>query len=145
MFYEYSIVRPLLSSVTPDSSTRAFWQITAETPSNEAGSILARNVRYFCRRSIFVVLLTLYSLTCRKVLRRGADGFTSPPREFVLPILSPLKFQLPRPGLNARTLGPVASMIIARPPRTTKCGIWPININYYILNFSLLTRKISWP
>jgi hypothetical protein len=36
-------------------------------------------------------------------LRHGTDGFTSPPR----------------PGLNPRTLGPVASTLATRPPRAT--------------------------
>jgi hypothetical protein len=32
------------------------------------------------------------SLTCRKILRHGASGFTSHPKEGVLRVLSPLKF-----------------------------------------------------
>jgi hypothetical protein len=47
------------------------------------------------------------SLTCLKILWHGADGFTSPPKELVLRILSPLKISLPRPGLNPLTLGPM--------------------------------------
>jgi hypothetical protein len=35
-------------------------------------------------------------------LRHGTDGFTSPPKEGVLRILSPLKNHRPRPGLNPR-------------------------------------------
>jgi hypothetical protein len=58
-------------------------------------------------------------LTCREVLRRGDDGFISPPKEGVLRGLSPLKIHLPRPGLNQLILGPVASTITTRPPRTT--------------------------
>jgi hypothetical protein len=37
-------------------------------------------------------------------LRHGTDGFTSPPKEGVLWILSPLKIHCHRPGLNPRTL-----------------------------------------
>jgi hypothetical protein len=36
-------------------------------------------------------------------LRYGTDGFTSPPKEGVLRIFSPLKIQRLRPGLNPRT------------------------------------------
>jgi hypothetical protein len=48
-----------------------------------------------------------------------ADGFTSSPKEVMRLILSPLKVHSPRPGLNPRTLGPVANTITTRPPRTT--------------------------
>jgi hypothetical protein len=36
-------------------------------------------------------------------LRHGTDGFTSPPKEGVLRIFSPLKIRQLRPGLNPRT------------------------------------------
>jgi len=36
-------------------------------------------------------------------LRRGTDGFTSPPKKGVLRIFSPLKIRWLRPGLNPRT------------------------------------------
>ena len=36
-------------------------------------------------------------------LRHGTDGFTSPPKEGVLSIFSPLKIRRLRPGLNPRT------------------------------------------
>jgi hypothetical protein len=51
--------------------------------------------------------------------RRSTDGFTSPPKEGVLLILSPFKIHRPRPGLNPRTLGPVASTLTTTPPRAT--------------------------
>jgi hypothetical protein len=56
-------------------------------------------------------------LTCLKILWNGADGFTSPPKEGVLRIFIALKNQSPRPGLNPRTLGPVASTLTITPPR----------------------------
>ena len=37
-------------------------------------------------------------------LRHGTDDFTSPPKEGVLRIFSPLNIQRLRPGLNPRTL-----------------------------------------
>ena len=36
-------------------------------------------------------------------IRHGTDGFTSPPKEGVLRIFSPLKIRRFRPGLNPRT------------------------------------------
>jgi hypothetical protein len=57
------------------------------------------------------ILLTKNLFHTRKVLlhavnlRHGTDGFTSPPKEIVLRIFSP------QPGLNPRTLGPVASTL----------------------------------
>jgi hypothetical protein len=41
-------------------------------------------------------------------LRHGTDGFTSPPKEGVLRIFSPLKIRRIRPGLNPRTWVPKA-------------------------------------
>jgi hypothetical protein len=52
-------------------------------------------------------------ITCRKILRYGTAGFTSPPKEVLLRIL----VHCPRPGFDSRTLGPMASTITARPPR----------------------------
>jgi hypothetical protein len=45
------------------------------------------------------------SLTCLKILRRAADGR----RKLCYGHLSPLKIHRPRPGLNPRYLGPMAS------------------------------------
>ena len=40
-------------------------------------------------------------------LRHGTDGFTSPPKEGMLRIFSPLKIRRLRPGLNPRTWVPL--------------------------------------
>jgi hypothetical protein len=98
----------------PDS-----WQITAGTPSSKSREKLGE---FFP-----LILLVKYfshtpqgSLTCRKILRHGADGFTPPPKEVVLRISIALeKIHLPGPGLIPRTLGPMTSTIATRPPRTT--------------------------
>jgi hypothetical protein len=45
------------------------------------------------------------------VLRHGADGFTSSPKEGALRIFIALKYRSPRTGLNPRTLGPIASTL----------------------------------
>ena len=44
-------------------------------------------------------------------LRHGTDGFTSPPKEGVLRIFSPLKIQRLRLGLNPRTWVPKVSTL----------------------------------
>jgi hypothetical protein len=44
-------------------------------------------------------------------LRHGADGFTSPPKEGVLGIFSPLKIRQLQPGLNPQTWVPKASTL----------------------------------
>jgi hypothetical protein len=61
------------------------------------------------------------SLTCHKILRRGADSFTSPPKEGVLP----LKIHSPRLGFNWQTLGPMASTLTIRSPRKTSPLLLP--------------------
>jgi len=50
-------------------------------------------------------------------LRHGTDGFTSPPKEGVLRIVSPLKIRWLRPGLNPQTYVPKASTLTPRPPK----------------------------
>jgi hypothetical protein len=51
-----------------------------------------------------------------KMLRHGADGFTSPPKEGALRIFI-AKIHWHRPGLNPRTLGLLASTLTTTPPR----------------------------
>jgi hypothetical protein len=71
------------------------------------------------------------SLTCRKILRRGSSDFTSHPKEGVLRIVIVLKNPSPRPGLNSRPLGPLASTLTTTPPRRP-------NIIYFVYtNLSL--------
>jgi hypothetical protein len=54
---------------------------------------------------------------CHKILRHGADGFTSPVKEGVLQIFIALKNTSLGRGLNPRTLGPVASTLTVTPLR----------------------------
>jgi len=55
-------------------------------------------------------------------LRHGTDGFTSPTKEGVLRIFSPLKIRRLRPGLNLRTWVLNASTL----PLDHRSRIWPI-------------------
>jgi hypothetical protein len=59
------------------------------------------------------------SLTCRKILRHGTDGFTSPPKVSVLQICITLKNPSPSAGFEPANFGPMASTLIIRLPRTT--------------------------
>jgi hypothetical protein len=56
-----------------------------------------------------------------KILTTCVSGFTSPRKEGLLQIFIVLKTPLHRPGLNSRSLGPVAdTLIIASPKRKTE-------------------------
>jgi hypothetical protein len=67
------------------------------------------------------------SLACCKILWHGVSGFTSPLTEGVLQIFIALIHTLLRPGLNPRTLGPMASTLTITPPRwlVYKLTCWP--------------------
>jgi hypothetical protein len=58
-----------------------------------------------------------FSLTCHKIFRHGADGFTFPPKEVMLRILIVLKNPSSWAKLQPVNLGPTASTITTRPPR----------------------------
>jgi hypothetical protein len=98
---------------TPDAFTRALWQSYQQRRLGAS----RRNGR---RSENFAYQYLKYlkrSLTCRKILRRGTSGFTSHPNEGVLRIFIAIKNSSPRPGLNPRPLGPVASTPTTTPPR----------------------------
>jgi hypothetical protein len=73
------------------------------------------NDRKLCRRSISFIFCRLF-FNMQQNLTTWADGFTSPPKEGVLRILSPFKIHRNRPGLNPQTLGPPAYTITTLPP-----------------------------
>jgi hypothetical protein len=91
-------------------------RVATETSSSKAGIWREISVyfigRYLCHTPL------RYS-TCRKILRHGADGFTSPPKEVVLLICMTLKIHCLRLRLNPRTLGRMANTIATIPQRTT--------------------------
>ena len=51
------------------------------------------------------------------ILRHGTDGFTSPPKEGVLKIFSPLKIRRLRSGLKPANLGTKGQHATSRPPK----------------------------
>jgi hypothetical protein len=75
--------------------------LTAESCSSKEGE-LAKEVMNFVSRSI--AFIPYGSLTCRKILPHGTDGFTSPPKEGVLRIFIALKHPSPLAGFEPRNL-----------------------------------------
>jgi hypothetical protein len=73
------------------------------------------------RNGVNFAYKVVISLTCRKILRHGTDGFFFPSEGSHATDLYPLlkKIHRSRPGLNLRTLGPMASTITTRPSRET--------------------------
>ena len=65
-------------------------------------------------------------------LRRGTDGFTSPPKEGVLRIFLPLNIRRIRPGLNPRTWVPKASTLPL--DHRSRCN----------LQYTSMNARLSW-
>jgi hypothetical protein len=101
----------------PDSSIGALWQSYQQSSCCKAGKTGKGNDKFCLTKYLFRI--SKGSLTCRKILRHGADGFTSAPKKGVLRILSPLKIHHSGQGLNPRISGPMASTLTTRPRRTT--------------------------
>jgi hypothetical protein len=98
---------------TPDLSIRALWQ-------NYQHIHLRASRRNGWRSENFAYQYLRYvkwSLTCHKILWHGASAFTFHLMEVVLWIFIALKSLSPRPGLNPRPLGPVASTLTTKPMR----------------------------
>jgi hypothetical protein len=70
----------------------------------------AKNVRKFCLNADSHV--TFRGLLHAVKLRHDTDGFTSPPKEGVLRIFSPLKIRRIGPGANPRTWVPKATEVV---------------------------------
>jgi hypothetical protein len=88
--------------------------------------------------------------TCRKFLRHGASGFTSPPKEGALRIIFSLKNTPPRTVLNPRPLDPMAStltiifkgLIKKQTPDTTNYTE-ALNVTSEGLNVGSVTRRLN--
>jgi hypothetical protein len=77
--------------------------LPAEPSSSKSGGSGRRDWWFLSTKCLFHTRQD--SLTCCKILRHGASGFTSPPKEGVLWICIALKNPSPPQGLNPRTLG----------------------------------------
>jgi hypothetical protein len=100
-----------------------------EPSSSEAGETWVRNMAAeFCLRSICFMLLRFFCFT-------SCYGF-----------LSPIKIHRPRPGLNPRTLGPVASTLTTRPPRPFSFGFVELHHAYGCRNSkpTLQNTDVTW-
>jgi hypothetical protein len=91
-------------------STRAVWQSQQQSSCSKAGGTGEGNYEFGRTKSL--CSYSKGSLTNRIILlplrRKACCGF-----------LLPLKLHRPRPGLNPRTLRPMASTLTVAPPRTT--------------------------
>jgi hypothetical protein len=101
---------------TPDSSTRALWQ----SPSSKAGWTGEGNNKFCLTKHLSHT--SKGSLTCRKILRHGTEGFTSPPKEDVLQIFIALaRFWARDPWvqwpacqtISPRTTGTISSVSVS--------------------------------
>jgi hypothetical protein len=84
------------------------------------------------------------SLTCRKILLVGVNGFTSPSKEVVLRIVIAVKNPSPSDGFESAKLWSFASTLTSTPPRITahhplRQLIWKISSGYVHVN-RLLAR-----
>jgi hypothetical protein len=99
-----------------DNSRLAHQSSLAVLPAETSGAS-KRNERRSENFSYRYVKYLKGSSTCLKILRHVTSGFTSHPKEGVLRIFIAFKSLSPRPGLNLRPLGPVASTLTTTPPK----------------------------
>jgi hypothetical protein len=104
---------------TPDSSTRALRQSYKQSNLVAKQEELAKENDEFCLTK-YLFHTSKGSITCHKILRHGADFFTSHPKmSCSAGFLSPLKNPSLSAGLNPRSLGPVTSTKTTRKTNNT--------------------------
>jgi hypothetical protein len=84
-----------------------FWVVTPcgyQRFGQQGGRNLEQEITNLAERSIFVHSSKDF-LTCRKILRHGADGFTSPSKEGMLRILSPPENPSTSTGIKPANIG----------------------------------------
>jgi hypothetical protein len=74
-------------------------------------------------------------------LRHGTDGFTSPPKEGVLRIFSPLKIRRLRPGLNPANLGTNGQHATSRPIYIVRLST--PSFQYKVPNYKKISRTLN--
>jgi hypothetical protein len=106
------------AGVTPDSSTRTIWQSYQQRHLGASRRNGKRSENFACQYLKYIK----GSLTCGKILRRGASGFrrTSHSKEGLLRIFIAHKNSLLRPGMNPWPLGPVANTLTT----TSTTRVW---------------------
>jgi hypothetical protein len=103
----------MMIMITIDLSTRAHWKSYQQRHLERVGG-MDEGMRIL---HIQYLRYVNGSFTCRKMLRHGTSGLTSPPKEGMLRNFIALKNPSRQPGLNLRPLGPVASTLTITPPR----------------------------
>jgi hypothetical protein len=102
-----------------DPSTRVLCQSYQQSDLVADQEELGERNDEFDLRNIFVNTSKGF-LTCRETLRHEASGFLPlRRRKSCYRFLTPLKIHWLLPGLNPRTLGPMANTLTITPPRTT--------------------------
>jgi hypothetical protein len=93
--------------MSTDEDTYFFHQsslkILPESSSSKAGGTGERNNKFCLTKYLFHT--SKGSLSCRKIVQHGADGFTSPPKEGVLRIFIALKRPSTLKGFEPTNLG----------------------------------------
>jgi hypothetical protein len=89
---------------TSDSSIRTLWQSYQQSYLEAKQEEMAKEMNLALQSNF--VHTSKGSLTCRKILRHGGDGFTSLPKECVLRIFIALKNTSPTAGFEPSNLGP---------------------------------------
>jgi hypothetical protein len=103
---------------TPGSFNRALWKSYQQSHLVVKQKELANEIMDFClMKNLFHA--SKGPLTYGKSFRRGTDGFTPLWRKACCGFLSRLKIHRPWQGLKPQNLGPMASTITTRPPKTT--------------------------
>jgi hypothetical protein len=106
----------------PDSSTRALWQSYQQSSITKQKE-LAKEMMDLALRSILVHTWKGY-LTCRKIFRHGADGFTSPPEEGVLRVFIAPTNPSPSTVFEPANLGSNSKHANHRSTEVTECKEW---------------------
>jgi hypothetical protein len=126
-----------------------FWLVhqssLAVLPADTRGAI-RRNGRRSENLPISIWNASRDLFTRYKILRHGTSGFSSHPKEDVLRIFIALRNPSPRPALNPRTLGPVASTLITTPPRrpySTLIRTRLLTSTSFIIHYSLITISFN--
>jgi hypothetical protein len=128
---------------TPVSSTRVLWQSHQQNHLIATQEELGEENYDFGLRGIIPVHTSKGFFTCRKILRHGASGFTSP-KAAVLRIFIPLINLQTRSCFNPGPLSPVASTLNITPQKWPLKGTAPPT-NYLFVYIVHLCDYEKWP
>jgi hypothetical protein len=107
---------------TTDSPTRVLWYSYQQSHLVASRRKAKGNYEFWLAKYFCLYLQVIF--TYREILRHGTSGFTYPRKEGVLRIFIVLQNPSPRPGLNPRILGPIASTLTITPLRRLSSKMW---------------------